>query len=96
VFFQACESIGAHWNPTGVNHGSHAGDLGNHTPINGRILKTFDSSNLQLSGPLSIIGRSIAVHENIDDGGKGGNPASLKAGNSGKKIACGTIGLMKI
>jgi Cu-Zn family superoxide dismutase len=66
------------------------------TPVAGRILSTFESRQLQLSGPNSIIGRAIAIHENVDDEGKGGNPASLKAGNSGKKIACGTIGLMKV
>ena len=96
---QACESAGPHWNPTGVNHGSvtdsksHIGDLGNVKAVNGKIVTRVSSTKLSLFGENSIIGRSIVLHEKVDDQGTGsGN--SLKNGNSGSRIACGTIGII--
>ena len=97
-----CESTGPHWNPTGMNHGSpnsrvsHAGDLGSVQPVAGRLFTTIQSSTLQLSGPESIVGRSIVVHERPDDEGRGLNDMSLKNGNAGRRIACGTIGYMRV
>jgi Cu-Zn family superoxide dismutase len=39
-----------------------------------------------------IIGRSVIIHEDEDDLGKGGNEESIKTGNSGKRISCSVIG----
>ncbi|CAF0837781.1 unnamed protein product [Brachionus calyciflorus] len=97
---QTCESAGPHWNPTGTNHGSvtdlrsHLGDLGNVQPVNGRIVTQITSQKLQLFGENSIIGRSVVLHERADDQGLGNVPMSLKSGNSGSRIACGTIGIV--
>nr|UWM72178.1 copper/zinc superoxide dismutase 1 [Brachionus rotundiformis] len=97
---QACNSAGPHWNPTGARHSSvmdlngHVGDLGNVQTVNGRIITTITSSKLQLLGPNSIIGRSIVLHENSDDQGMGNHVESAKSGNSGSRIACGTIGIV--
>jgi Cu/Zn superoxide dismutase len=90
-----CDSTGPHFNPTGSPHGQHAGDLGNVQPAGGRLFLQIQSSAISLVGPNSIVGRSVVLHERIDDNGRGGNEASLKNGNAGKRIACGTIGLMK-
>lgn len=97
---EMCNSAGPHWNPIGTRHGSvvdmnsHLGDLGNVQTVNGRIITTISSSKLQLFGPNSIIGRSLVLHERGDDMGMGNHPESAKSGNSGSRIACGTIGIV--
>jgi len=55
-------------------------------------VRSFD---LSLTGDESIINRSVVVHERIDDGGVGTDPSSIKTGNAGAKIACGTIKLIE-
>jgi Cu-Zn family superoxide dismutase len=84
-------SAGGHFNPTQKHHGGpmtldhHTGDLGNiEADASGKAHLDW-KGKLSLSGKDSIIGRSIVVHEKEDD---------LKtdpAGNSGARIACGTI-----
>jgi Cu-Zn family superoxide dismutase len=98
----ACESAGPHWNPAGVNHGSlndmksHIGDLGNAvvTPVNGVIQTEIVSPKITLTGPNSIVGRGLVLHAKPDDMGKGAMPGTIKTGNAGSRIACGTIGIM--
>ncbi len=74
----------------------HAGDLGNFrfTP-EGVCISEVRSFDLSLTGDESIINRSVVVHERIDDGGVGIDPSSIKTGNAGAKIACGTIKLIE-
>ena len=43
----------------------------------------------------SIIGRSIVVHKDIDDCGKGGHADSLTTGHAGARIDCAVIGHCK-
>ena len=48
---------------------------------------------VNLFGPLSVVGRSCVLHRLTDDLGQGGNEESLKTGNAGARVACGVIGL---
>jgi superoxide dismutase, Cu-Zn family len=97
-----CTSAGGHFNPTGATHGGpkdapsarHVGDLGNiEADADGNVDATLTDSLISLKGAHSIIGRSIIVHADEDDLGKGGFPDSLTTGHAGARVACGVIGL---
>ena len=94
-----CMKCGGHWDPHKKNHGSriasnsHAGDLGNITANENKEAKFyFKTDKLSLFNNISIIGRSLVIHEDEDDLGLGGHPDSLTTGNSGKRIDCAVIG----
>jgi Cu-Zn family superoxide dismutase len=82
---------GKHFNPMHQHHDGptgterHAGDFGNvEADASGKGHLEW-KGKLDLSGPNSIIGKSVIVHEKEDD---------LKtdpAGNSGARFACGVI-----
>lgn len=48
--------------------------------------------HITLFGQYSVIGRTIVVHEGVDDLGKGGHELSKTTGNAGGRLACGVIG----
>jgi Cu-Zn family superoxide dismutase len=95
-----CESMCAHFNPYGKNHGCpgakerHVGDLGNlETDIYGSAKYKINDDFIKLRGSkANIIGRGLIIHADPDDCGLGGDEASLKNGNAGKRIACAIIG----
>lgn len=94
-----CMSAGAHYNPFNKEHGGpcdserHVGDLGNiESDENGNAKWEHEDSLIKLSGPFSVLGRSIMCHENEDDLGRGGHKESKTTGNAGARIACGIIG----
>uniref|UniRef100_A0A8C8S7M6 Superoxide dismutase [Cu-Zn] n=1 Tax=Pelusios castaneus TaxID=367368 RepID=A0A8C8S7M6_9SAUR len=89
----SCDSAGGHYNPFNVNHPRHPGDFGNFYSKEGRIRKHKLNLLATLFGPYSIIGRSIVIHEQEDDMGKGNNKASLENGNAGRRLACCVIGI---
>ncbi|KAG0453824.1 hypothetical protein HPP92_025128 [Vanilla planifolia] len=97
---KGCISTGAHFNPNNLTHGGpedsirHAGDLGNiFANSDGVAEATIVDTQIPLSGPTAIIGRSFVVHELEDDLGKGGKELSLSTGNAGGRLACGVVGL---
>lgn len=103
VFTNGCDSAGPHFNPMNAPHGGpqdspdrrHAGDLGN-VIANRRGIATIDILDkiMTLSGPNSILGRSIVIHADEDDLGRKNNEESKKTGNSGPRSACGTIAIV--
>jgi len=98
-----CTSAGAHFNPSGKTHGApedterHVGDLGN-VVANEEGVAEFEikDRHVNLTGPNSVIGRSLVVHEQVDDLGRGGHETSKTTGNAGARLACGVIGITKI
>ncbi|KAF9164035.1 hypothetical protein DFQ26_001867 [Actinomortierella ambigua] len=95
-----CMSAGAHYNPHGLTHGApnakirHAGDLGNvEAGADGKATLVLQDNQVKLIGPHSVIGRTVVVHENVDDLGLGGHELSPTTGNAGGRLACGVIGI---
>lgn len=95
-----CTSAGPHFNPFAKTHGApsddtrHVGDLGNvEAGADGKVDVTITDHLVSLIGQHSVIGRSVIVHENVDDLGKGGHELSLTTGNAGGRLACGVIGI---
>uniref|UniRef100_L7M2Y2 Superoxide dismutase [Cu-Zn] n=1 Tax=Rhipicephalus pulchellus TaxID=72859 RepID=L7M2Y2_RHIPC len=97
-----CVSAGAHFNPHGKEHGAptdtnrHVGDLGNvEAGDNGVAKVNIEDSVISLCGEHNIIGRSLVVHADPDDLGKGGHELSKTTGNAGARLACGVVGITK-
>lgn len=95
-----CTACKAHFNPFGEVHGGpksthrHVGDLGNITVnSSGKCQMKFSDKQISLRNfQRNIIGRSVVIHANADDLGKGGDDESLKTGNAGSRIGCAVIG----
>jgi Cu-Zn family superoxide dismutase len=91
-------SAGGHYNPTGEPHGGpdsaqrHGGDFGNLTAdANGdaTLSAALDTGRIGI-GKLAantIAGKALVIHADPDD------LNSQPAGNSGRRVACGVIGL---
>ncbi|HVZ79853.1 MAG TPA: superoxide dismutase family protein [bacterium] len=89
-------SAKGHFNPGKHDHGApgaadrHAGDLGNlNANAKGVANYTRNDKVIQLTGPDSIIGRGMIVHEKVDD------YKTQPTGNAGARVACGEIKLVK-
>ena len=100
---EGCSSTCKHFNPDNCKHGDildrkknrHAGDLGNiKVDRHGICNQVIYDKLLRLHGKYSILGRSVVIHENEDDLGRGGNKESERTGNAGKRIACGVVGVL--
>ena len=87
------KSMGGHFAPENRDHGlptaeeHHTGDLGNITvgeDGKGRLRFTVRGANLQKGDPMSLIGRSVVLHESNDKG-------TGKAGDAGRPVACAPI-----
>jgi Cu-Zn family superoxide dismutase len=87
-------SMGPHWYIGNETHNCppvetrHSGDMGNwFVDSNGVLVGNGTFDKLALTGPASIIGRGVVLH-NLTDDCTGSN------GNAGARIAMGVIGLM--
>lgn len=94
-----CSECKGHWNPHNRTHGglndinSHAGDLGNVIANNsGEVNTHITTEKLTLYGKYSILGRSIIIHADEDDLGKGDHDDSHTTGHAGKRLDCAVIG----
>jgi len=92
---QGCLSTGDHYNPRNCRHGAprdserHVGDLGNIlADKNGRASFRLEDKNVKV---WDVIGRSLVVHSEEDDLGRGSNVLSRINGNSGPGLTCGII-----
>lgn len=92
---QGCTSTGDHYNPRNCKHGApedserHVGDLGNIlADKNGRASFRIEDKNIKV---WDVIGRSLVVHLDEDDLGRGSNEFSKITGNSGPGLSCGII-----
>ncbi|MCX7772658.1 MAG: superoxide dismutase family protein [Clostridia bacterium] len=71
-----------HYNPSGMPHPDHAGDLPVLFSNNGYAFMVVFTDKFT---PDQVVNRSVVIHQNPDD------YRSQPAGNSGKRIACGVI-----
>lgn len=71
-----------HYNPTGLPHPEHAGDLPPLLRCQGTAYLSFRTDRFSVN---EIIGRTVVIHSDPDDF------HTQPAGNAGKKIACGVI-----
>lgn len=85
-------SAGDHFSATPSQHGGphdtmrHTGDLGNLVAdAQGKVETSFQDDRLSLSGPDSILNRSVIVHAGKDDF------TTQPTGGSGARVACGVI-----
>jgi Cu-Zn family superoxide dismutase len=85
-------SAGGHFNPGAKPHAArdaamrHAGDLGNlKADPYGLARVDFVDTMISLSGPDSIVGKAVIIHEKADDF------TTQPTGNAGARQACGVI-----
>ncbi|XP_066284859.1 uncharacterized protein [Branchiostoma lanceolatum] len=96
---RGCLSAGDHYNPFNNTHGGakdqvrHLGDWGNvEADSTGEVNAIIKDEVASMVGPYSIIGRTIVIHANEDDLGRGEKAESKKTGNVGKRLACCVLG----
>lgn len=89
-------SAGGHFNPSHEKHGAptdqhrHAGDLGNiEADANGHAHYDWTDTVIELDGPNSIVGKSVVIHEKVDDF------KTQPTGDAGGRIGCGVITIHK-
>ena len=75
-------NTGSHYNPSGCPHPAHAGDLPPLIANGSTAWFAFYTEHFSIR---EVLGRAVVIHENRDDF------TTQPAGDSGKKIGCGTI-----
>lgn len=79
---RSCGGAGGHFNPYGLPHPRHSGDLPPLLSCGGTALLTVLTDRFSLR---DIIGRTVVIHGGADDF------RSQPSGNPGPMIACGVI-----
>ena len=100
---EKCMGACAHINTYNKKHGGptskerHVGDLGNiRFDARGVAKFRMEDSLVKLRGTkANVIGRSLVIHEDMDDLGMGNHNDSLTTGHAGKRITCAVIGYSK-
>jgi Cu-Zn family superoxide dismutase len=101
-FSNGCMSAGPHYNPHKKSHGGredgerHVGDLGNIEANHKGIAEgRFSDHLIKLSGEHSVVGRSVMVHADPDDCGKGGHKESHAERSDSETTSLCTICMKK-
>lgn len=76
------DKTGNHYNPSGVGHPDHAGDMPPLLSNSGYAFLVFYDNRFTIE---EIIGKSVIIHSQADDF------TTQPSGNSGSKIGCGVI-----
>jgi Cu-Zn family superoxide dismutase len=93
-------SSGGHWNPTGANHGQHAGDLPSALiTAEGETYAEFETDRFNVTELLDAAGDGSAVvlhagpdnFANIPAAYGTPNAATLNTGDAGGRYACGIV-----
>jgi Cu-Zn family superoxide dismutase len=90
----ACDhyDVGKHTHggaPSYKSKNRHTGDLGNIQQTTTRCKKRYTVKNTSVR---ELWGRSLIIHADEDDLGKGGFPDSATTGHSGARIGCAIFG----
>lgn len=75
-------SAGGHYNPAGLPHPRHAGDLPPLLDCRGQAFLCVLTDRFRVD---DVVGRAVIIHGGADDF------TTQPSGNSGTKIACGAI-----
>ena len=81
-----------HGGPPGSRGSRHTGDLGNVSTDKGPFRVNYYMSGVTMS---DLYGRSVIVHADPDDYGRGGHEDSHTTGHSGARIGCSVIGRVR-
>lgn len=92
---EGCKGLCEHYDVGKHSHGGykskerHTGDLGNIELRGGRCKRRYTVKNTSVR---ELWGRSLIIHADEDDLGKGGFPDSVITGHSGARMACAILG----